>query len=110
MTDKTQAMDRLIAQDADLIDMPAMTDVEKIAKGLTAEPWASTSFKGWVIKSDAPWPLDMFEQGLDRGTGFIVADIDFYDMLLLEDAESGTTKEQALAAVRNHLKGLPNDQ
>lgn len=47
-------MDRLIAQDADLIDVPAMTDVEKIA-------------------------------------------------------ESGTTKEQALAAVRNHLKGLPND-
>jgi hypothetical protein len=28
MIDKTQAMDRLIAQDADLIDPPAMTDVE----------------------------------------------------------------------------------
>jgi hypothetical protein len=35
MTDKTEAMDRLIAQDADLIDMPAMTDVETIAEGLT---------------------------------------------------------------------------
>ena len=35
MIDKRQAMDRLIAQDADLIDLPAMTDVEKIAKGLT---------------------------------------------------------------------------
>ena len=29
MIGKTQAMDRLIAQDADLIDVPAMTDVEK---------------------------------------------------------------------------------
>jgi len=32
MIDKTQAMDRLIAQDADLIDMPTQTDAlrEKI--------------------------------------------------------------------------------
>lgn len=30
MTDKTEAMDRLIEQDADLIDVPAMTDVETI--------------------------------------------------------------------------------
>jgi hypothetical protein len=29
MTDQTEAMDRLIEQDADLIDTPAMTDVEK---------------------------------------------------------------------------------
>jgi hypothetical protein len=32
MTDKTQAMDRLIAQDADLIDLPAQSDVLKIAR------------------------------------------------------------------------------
>ena len=32
MTDKTQAMDRLIKQDADLIELPAMTDVETIAR------------------------------------------------------------------------------
>jgi hypothetical protein len=31
MTDKTQAMDRLIAQDADLIDVPTQTDALKMA-------------------------------------------------------------------------------
>ena len=32
MIDKTQAMDRLIAQGADLIDMPTQTDALKIAR------------------------------------------------------------------------------
>jgi hypothetical protein len=32
MIDKTQAMDRLIAQDADLIDMPTQTDALKMAR------------------------------------------------------------------------------
>jgi hypothetical protein len=41
MTDKTQAMDRLIAQDADLIDLPTQTDAlrEKINDIKEAWDW-----------------------------------------------------------------------
>jgi hypothetical protein len=53
MIDKTQAMDRLIAQDADLIDLPAMTDVETIAEGLTENMRLALSYAKWA--NDGSW-------------------------------------------------------
>ena len=80
--------------------------IEKIAQGLTAEPWGSFTFKGWLITSDVPWPEAMLEHCLEMDTGFIVGDIGFCDILLIEDGEANTTKEQALTAVRNYIKAL----
>ena len=74
MTDKTQAMDRLIEQDADLIELPAMTDVESIAKGLTegwkhllnARKWHYFGSDGRSLcKSWLTLSLSGFEQGND---------------------------------------------
>ena len=68
MTDRTQAMDRLIEQDADLIDLPAMTDVEKIAEGLTdmEREWIT----GWRGARGAAFNCvagDLLHKGLLKG-------------------------------------------
>ena len=92
MIDKTQAMDRLIEQDADLIDVPAMTDVETIAAGLTdmEREWIT----GWQGAKGAAFNCvagDLRRKGLLKGP---------LDWSLNDRGQ----------AVRNHLKGLPNDQ
>jgi hypothetical protein len=92
MIDQTQAMDRLIAQDADLIDLPAMTDVETIAEGLTdmEREWIT----GW--------------QGA-RGAAFNCVAGHLLDKGLLKGPLDWSLNEKG-EAIRNHLKGLPNDQ
>ena len=43
----------LIAQDADLIDVPAMTDVETMAEGLTENMRLALSYAKWA--NDGSW-------------------------------------------------------
>jgi hypothetical protein len=91
MIDRTQAMDRLIAQDADLIDLPAMTDVETIAEGLTdmEREWIT----GW--------------RGA-RGAAFNCVAGDSRRKGLLKGPLDWSLNDRGLA-VLNHLKGLPNE-
>jgi hypothetical protein len=94
MIDKTQSTNRLIAQDADLIDLPA---IAFIADGLTenmriALLYAKLANDGsWWIRYSA---INRTTHSL-RKRGIV--------------GEHGPLTPLGLA-VRNHLKGLPNDQ
>jgi hypothetical protein len=65
MTDKTQAMDRLIAQDADLIDLPAMTDVETIAPSRLHLPERILAGQIKALSVKQPYPHHIFHDGKD---------------------------------------------
>ena len=92
MTNKTKAMDRLIAQDADLIELPAVTDVETIDKGLTDME------REWITGWKGP-----------RGSAFNCVAGDLLHKGLLKGPLNWALNEKG-EAVRDHLKGLDNDQ
>ena len=84
MTDKTQAMDRLIKQDADLIDVPAMTDVENEHDARVAERY------------------DVAQWLREQAHGF-----DLLNLVWMGDYLRRCARQIENG---NHLKGLPNDQ
>lgn len=76
-----------------------MPDAREIARGLSARPWASMSFSGWRVVSEAGWTDEI--ETADLGPVFL-ADRGRQDILLV-DYDRHTTETEIRALVETFV-------